>query len=322
MSRAFAAAIFLLTALWAYNCPGQEQEFNFKNPGDYNNFIMKEMAASVQKNFEFLSFAVHSEDYDLMDTKRKEVVRQINESKDKIGKMPAINGDTQLRDEAVEALNEYKNAFELDFKDVIGLKKKSKDSYEAMENYFKAEDKAEEKVTNATNRLRKVQERYASKNNMKIVNPGEDDALEQKMARISAVNAYWRGIFLQYFKVSKIYDKMWDMLAQQKPGPLEHQRVEVVTIAEKTLPLLKSRPDFNGDVEFRDQTVTVVEYYLKVARDDFGKIVEMLNKKNLTQEDIDFVNSIVNHCNADHERLAYNWNIATQDLFRKNVDKE
>lgn len=322
MSRLQAAVIFWVALLGVRNCLGQQEEFNFKNAGDYNNFIMKEMAAAVQKNFEYLSFAVHSEDYDLMDSMRMKVVRQINESKDKIGKMPPMDGDTRLRDEAVGALNEYKNAFELDFKNIIALKQKSKDSFEAMEDYFKAEDEAEEKVNKATRRLRKAQEGYASKNNMKIVSPKENEALEQKMARVSAVNAYWREIFLQYFKVSKEYDKMWDMLAQEKAGPLDHHRRLAITAAEKTLPLLKLKPGFNGDVEFRDQTIGIVEYYLKVASNDFGKIVEMLGKKTMTQEEIDFINTTVNRCNADHERLAYNWNIASQDLFRKNVDKE
>ena len=103
---------------------------------------MKEMAVAVQKNFEYISFNVHSEEFEQMETKRKEVTQQIIESKEKIRSMPPLEGDTRLRDEAVEALNEYLNAFELDYKNIIGLKRQSKDSFEAMEAYWKAEDKA------------------------------------------------------------------------------------------------------------------------------------------------------------------------------------
>ncbi len=111
----------------------QEGEFNFKNAADYNNYIMKEMAVAVQKNFEYISFNVHpptgqasSEDFELMETRRKEVTQQIVQSKEKIKRMPPLDGDTRLRDEAVESLTEYQHAFELDYKDIIGLKKKSK----------------------------------------------------------------------------------------------------------------------------------------------------------------------------------------------------
>ena len=150
---------------------------------------------------------------------------------------------------------------------------------------------------------------------------GKEDALEKKMAKISAVNSYWRDIYLQFFKVSKEYDLLWDILSREKAEPLDQQRKQVMNVVESVLPLLKLKPDYNGDTEFRDQTINLLEYYQQVAKTDFFKIVDVLNKKP-TQQDIDLVNSIINKCNADHERLVYNWNIASQDLFKKNVDKE
>lgn len=289
---------------------------------------MKEMTVAVQKNFEYISLNVHlptgqagSDEFELLEARRNEVMQQIMLSKEKIKNMPPLNGDTRLRDEAVETLNEYQHAFELDYKDIIGLKQKSKDSFQAMEAYWKAEDKAEEKVNKATGRLRKAQQVYANKNNMKVVDGKEDTVLEEKMARISAVNNYWREIYLESFKVSKEYDLLWDILPREKAEPLDHQRKEVIKIVDQVLPSLRAKPGFNGDVEFRNQTTDLLEYYQRVAKIDFAKIVEVLRKKP-TQEEIDLVNSIIKTCNADHERLVYNWNIASQDLFKKNVDKE
>ncbi len=320
--RIRALLVLTMTIASVVNCYAQDDdEYNLKNASDYNNYIMKEMAAAVQKNFEYISFNVHSEEFDLMEAKRNEVTQQIIRSKEKIKNMPPLDGDTRLRDEAVETLTEYQHAFELDYKDVIGLKRKSKDSYESMEAYWKAEDKAEEKINKATTRLRKAQQVYASKNNMKVVDGKNDDVLEQKMAKITAVNNYWRDIYLEFFKVSKEYDTMWDLLSKEKPLPLDQQRKQVMKAIDRSLPILKAKPGFNGDVEFRDQTVNLLEYYHKVAEQDFAKIVDVLSKKP-TQEEIDQVNAIINNCNADHERLVYNWNIASQDLFKKNVDKD
>jgi hypothetical protein len=300
----------------------QEDDYNFKNAGDYNNFIMKEMTATVRKNFEYISFSVHSEEYDQLEAKRSDVVREINKSKESIRKMPPLEGDTRLRDVSVEVLEEYKNAFELDYKSIIGLKRKSKDSYESMEIYFEAQDKAEEKVNKATEKLRKAQHVYAEKNNMKVVDTKSDDSLEVKMKRVVAVNNYWRGIFLDYFKVSKEYDMLWDILPQQKASAISRQREQVLKTIDQIVPKLKALPDFNKDVEYRDQTIAIVEYYRKAASEDFQRIIEVLGKKSLQQKDVDEINGIINKCNADHERLTYNWNLASQDLFRKNVDKE
>ena len=282
---------------------------------------MKEMAVAVQKNFDYISFSVHSEEFEQLETKRKEVTQQIIQSKEKIKSMPALDGDTQLRDEAVEALNEYLNAFELDYKNIIELKKISRDSFEAMEVYWKAEDKAEAKVNKATNRLRKVQQAYASKNNMTVAEGKPDNELDQKMTRITVVNTYWREIYLPFFKVSKEYDLLWDVLSREKADPIDRQRKQVIKTVGDVLPSLKTKPPFNGDVEFRDQTIDLIEYYQRVAETDFAKIVDVLSKKP-THEEVDLINSIINTCNADHERLVYNWNIASRDLFKKNVDKE
>ena len=311
---------FFLFIFFAFHGYAQEDDYNFKNPSDYNNYIMKEMSVAVQKNFEYISFNVHNDEFELLETKRREVMDQIIQSKEKIGSMPPLDGDTRLRDEAVETLNEYQHAFELDYKDIIGLKRKSKDSFEAMEAYWKAEDKAEDKVNKATARLRKAQQAYANKNNMKVVEGKSDNELEEKMAKITAVNNYWREIYLQFFKVSKEYDQLWELLSKEKAEPIDHQRMHVIKTTNSVLRALRAKAGFNGDMEFRDQTITLVEYYQQVAKADFAKIVEVLAKKP-TQEEIDLVNSIINKCNADHERLVYNWNIASQDLFKKNVDR-
>ena len=188
---------------------------------------MNEMAVAVQKNFEYISLNIHSDELDIIDSKRIEVMRQIIFSKEKIKGMPPIDADTHLRDAAVETLSEYQHAFELEYKDVIDLKKKSKDSFEALEAYWKAEDKAEEKVNRATGKLRKAQQTYAAKNNMKVVDGKEDDELQNKMNKITAVNNYWREIYLLFFKVSKEYNLLWDILPIEKADPLDHQREQV-----------------------------------------------------------------------------------------------
>ena len=313
--------LFILVLLPSFVI-AQDDEFNFSNPGDYNNFIMKEVITTVQKNFEYIALSIHSEDYDQLEKKRKEVVDGIADAKTHVRDMPPLEGDTKLRDEAVEVLDEYKSAFELDFKSILSLKRKSKDSYEAMEAYFTAQDRAEEKVNKATRQLRKAQHVYAEKNNMKVVDSKSDDVLEKKMNKIIEVNDYWRSIFLTYFKVSKQYDKMWDALAEQKANPLSHQRDLTIKLIDQVLPELRRKPSFHDDSEFRDQTTNMVEYYRQVAQIEFGKIIDVLNKKSMEHKDVEEVNSIITKCNADHERLAYNWNIASQDLFRKNVDKE
>lgn len=296
--------------------------YNLKNPADYNNYIMKEIADAVRTNHDYIVITVHSDDYEEMERRRQAVIQQIEKSRDSVMAMPSFEGDTQLRDAAVVALKEYETAFRLDYKEIIGLKKKSKDSYEQMEEYFKAEDRAEEKINQSTLKLKRAQKAYASRYNMSIAPSRSEDLLEEKMERIKAVNTYWRKIFILYFKVSKQYDYMWDALQNQKAGPLDHQRTLVMDVIQEVLPELEKLEDFRGDHEFKEQTIAIIQYYQSVAQGPFENIVHLLQKKSMEQADIDAINNIITKCNADHERLAYNWNIASQDLLRKNVSQE
>jgi hypothetical protein len=170
--------------------------------------------------------------------------------------------------------------------------------------------------------LLKAQHDFATRNNLNVVNAKGDDDLERKMEKVTAVNNYWRAIFLDYFRVSRQYDRMWDELPGQKAAAINRERLEVLKVVNEVLPVLKSRADFRGDHEFRDQTVNILEYYQSVSEKNFKRIVDILGKKSMSQQDVDDINRMISQCNADHERLTYNWNISLQELLRKNVEKQ
>jgi len=71
--------------------------YNFRNAGDYNNFIMKEMASTVQKNFEYISFSVHSDEYDQLESKDKMSSIEISRAIERIHAMPPLDGSSSSR---------------------------------------------------------------------------------------------------------------------------------------------------------------------------------------------------------------------------------
>lgn len=293
---------------------------DFKDAVQYNDYIISEQRQTVKKNLDYISFSVHSEDYKLIEAKRKEVLRQITQSKGKIAKMPPFEGDTRLRDEAIEVLAQYQNAFEGDFKEVLHLKKERQNSLEAMEAYFKAQNKAEDEVNKATQKFNKVQTDFAKKNNLTFGSGDDDDDLSSQMQTIASLNQYARGIFLEYFKVSKAFAEMLDVLNEQKGALLDRKRRDVIEAADKALPKLKDYGDFKGDREYLDQTVSLTEYYQRLAKNEFEKIATLFNKKSgITREDANYINQVLRDYNANAEMLVYNLNMANNDLLQKNI---
>lgn len=290
----------------------------FNNAAEYNDFIITEQRKTVKKNLEYISFSVHSEDYRQIEAKRKEVLRQINDSRNRINKMPDYDGNSKLKDEAVEVFTQYKSAFEEDFKDIIKLKQNRQSSFEAMEAYFKAQNQAEDRVNKATQKFSKVQEKFVRDNNLTFKE--EDDDLSQKMQTVAALNLYARGIFLEYFKVSKAFSEMLEVLNEKKANTLNKERKQVIEVAAKVVPQLNEFGAFNGDRDYLDQTVSLAEYYRRLAENEFLEIVKIFDKKTgLTQADADYINKVLRDYNANAEMLVYNLNIANDNLLQNNI---
>ena len=116
---------------------------SFEHPVDYNNFIVEEMNEIVNKNLEYISQSVHSDNLDEVEVKRKNLIGQIQSAYTNISQTKPYEKGEKLQSECVEVLNMYKQIFEVEYQEVNVLKQSSEASFESMEAYFTAQDKAE-----------------------------------------------------------------------------------------------------------------------------------------------------------------------------------
>lgn len=281
---------------------------------------MYQMQEVVKRNYEYLSYQVHSDDFEQIDQRRRQVIDQVRLAQKTIAEMPPLENDTQLRDESIVVLGTYERAFDLDYGEVLNLKRSSKNSYEAMAAYFAAEDKAEAKLTEATLKLQQIQRVYASKNNMRV--GGTDSVqqrLETKMKRAQEVNRYWRAIFLEYFRAATLYERAFELMEQKHPHNLERVRKELLKASQESVPKLRQMPAFHGNTSFRDIAADFLAYFERIANEQLVKIVGLFQKPRLTQADVDEVNSVIQYCNSMYELQVYNLNNASQVLFEDNI---
>jgi len=112
------------------------------DPTPFNNILVEEQNQVSTKNLEYVSYSVHSDDYEAIEKKRFEVIFQVAKAHKVISAIQAPKEGQQMKDEVLEILDTYKEIFTYDFAEVVELKKSRESSYEAMEDYFKAQDKA------------------------------------------------------------------------------------------------------------------------------------------------------------------------------------
>jgi hypothetical protein len=246
---------------------------------------------------------------------RLEVLKQIDQSIGELKNTAAYKNDSKLRDESVDVLTLYKEAFTTEFQEVNSLKKKSQDSYEAMEKYFKAQDRAENKLSNASRKFAKAQMDFAGKYKLTM----EKSSIQDELDNITKVNQYSRALFLEQFKVSKVNAGFLDALNAQKAGTMEDKRKELLTVAVASLNTLKTLSAYNGDKNYKDATLKLIEYYKSHAGNEYLEMESIVKKAKPENKDIEKFNLLVTKMNEEATAIVQNFNKANKEFMRDNI---
>lgn len=293
------------------------QAQNFSNPVEYNNFIVEEQSKVVARNLQYMSFSVHSNDYQAIEQRRLAVTQQLKKSIRRVSAMPSYEGDNKLKEGMLNALELYLEAFTIEFNEANLLKAKSEESYEAMEDYFEAQDKAEKKLKRAAEKVDKAQIAFAEKNDMQIRREGN---ASDGLSVVSEVNEYSRKVFLAYFKTSKSNAGFYDAMGEQKAALMEKKRQELMKSTSESFLQLRGIGPFKGDKAYRDITVKLVGYFQAMAKKEYAELVRITEKdKNLTQADVDKYNQIIDKMNNKSAELVNQFNIEQNRLLQKHI---
>lgn len=304
---------FMLGLAFAFNLYAQE----FSSPVKYFEYLNAQHAVIVNKNMEYVQYAVHSDDWMTVEQKRIELIDLIQSTIENVEGLPGYEENTKMKEELLAVLREYHASFEIEFNEVNLLKKDSKESYEAMERYLAAQDAAERKLADAADRFQSAQQDFADNNRIILVENEGNSQIDE----LNKLNAYQRAVFLKYFKVSKKNSEFQDAMDKKDPTLMDQFRVELLEDAKQNLKILQLMPDFKGDTEYRDSAVRIVEFYKDLAAGGYLKVIEVLRKDELTQEDVDAYNSVIGLYNNKIPELTGTFNQATDNLLRKNVPK-
>ena len=138
------------------------------NPVQYLQFFNNQYQVINSKNMEYLQYNVHSDDINLIEKKRTGLINQINQSLQASQALPPFKGDTTLKAGMIGILNDYLNAFQVDFKAINLLKQSSYESFKALEDYYAALDKAEAKLQENTKAFKGLQTLWQKQNYKRI----------------------------------------------------------------------------------------------------------------------------------------------------------
>ncbi|MEM6726561.1 MAG: hypothetical protein AAF598_21160 [Bacteroidota bacterium] len=290
----------------------------FTDPGAYNNAIVDEQTRITARNLDYITTSVHSKNFQLIENKRVEVIKQLQTALSYTQSLPDYEGNTKLRDKAIEVLEIYLETFKIDFNEALILKQGSEASYQAMEDYFNAQEKAEKKLDAANDTFLQAQQDFAKAFNMQIVE-AEGNA-DNKLAVIGELNEYTRKIYLEQFRVSKINAAYVEALNTDDLERMKSKGKELQSATKASLEILETLKPFKGDAGYLNAALKLVNFYDELAQEDYPTVNEILSRKdNLTKEDVDTINKVIGKLNNGSGALIDKLNAENEALLKKHI---
>jgi len=342
ISLTFSWLSMLLILLQGNTVSGQ----TFEDAGQYISYIGKANEDLSATYLSYLSAVAHNKSARKVEKRRGEVVDAIFNTKASIQGMPPWKGDRSYKDTTVAYLKILNSVFNEDYGKIVNMEEIAEQSYDAMEAYILAQQKAGEKLEEARLRQRETTNRFAAKYNVNLIESESDIGRKSKTA--GEVNRHYNEVYLVFFKPYKQEAYFMDALAKKNIIAIEQNINSLKKFATGGLEKLKTFKGYNNDPVLIDacrqalqfykseteRSSTLSDFFLKQeAFEKMKKAFESKRSSDRSQKDVDQFNSAVNDINAaskdyntlnqqlnkERESMLNNWNKKVDHYMDDNM---
>ena len=318
----------------------------FEDAGQYIDYIGKHNQDLTLTYLSYISAVAHNKSARKVEKRRQEVLDKIYYTRTTINSMSPWKGDRTYKDTTVAYLKILETVFREDYGKIVNMEEIAEQSYDAMEAYMLAQEKAEEKLEEARVRQHETTKRFAKKNNVNLIE-GESD-ISIKGEKASEVTKHHNEVYLIFFKPYKQEAYLLEAAEKGNLVALEQNINSLGKIATENLEKLKTIKPLNGDgtmiVATREalffyqseakQAKAMTDFYLK--KEKFEKIKKSFDSKRSgerTQKDVDEYNNGVNEwnqaikdyndlnqsLNKERSKMLENWNKKSKKFMDEHM---
>jgi hypothetical protein len=265
----------------------------------------------------------------------------VKEGKAKVERLKPFEGETSLRQAYDKYLSILQAVLTEDYGKIVDMEEIAEQSYDKMEAYLLAQEKAREKLSIATDSLRSSYRSFAARNNVKLIQA--ENKISVSLEQTAAVMTYYNQIYLINFKATKQEAYTINALNLGDINGVEQNKSALGNYATEGLNKLKTIRPFQNDnslveacsrllqfqkIEAETKISNLTDFLIK--KDEFTRFKKEYDNKPASQRernDTDDYNSFV----TDMNKMSDNYNktndqLNTQrnqlnDAWNKAVDK-
>jgi hypothetical protein len=231
--------------------------------------------------------------------------------------MPPYKGDRTLKDTTVAYLKMLNSVFNEDYGKIVNMEEIAEQSYDLMEAYMLAQEKANEKLEQASERQSEMQRKFAAKHNITLLE-GSDTEAEAKMKVAGKVMKHYNDVYLIFFKANKQEAYLMEAINKKNVNSIEQNINSLQNFAEQGLEKLKDLKGYNNDGSLIVACRNMLNFYKEEAKkgasltdfflkeESFTKLKKQFDSKpgsKRTQQDVDQFNKGVNDINAASDKF-------------------
>ncbi|MCB1316242.1 MAG: hypothetical protein KDK27_09835 [Leptospiraceae bacterium] len=308
----------------------------------YTQQIASDLLAYVQST-------AHSRNPAEINRKRQQLLLTVENAILNANQVNPYNGDTRYKDAVVLYLNTMYTILREDYGRIVDMQEVADQSYDAMEAYLLAREKASEKLQEAAVELQAAEKQFAADYDIQLIQEESETALKLKKA--GDVLNYHNRIFLINFKSYKQELYLLDALNRNDVSALEQNREKLLDYAEEGLEELQAIAPYDADPSLRDSALANLQFYKNEAeqsvpvltdfllkQEQFEKVRQAFEAKSdaqRTREEVNRYNLLVDETNAalrifnqTNERLNQQrgqlvdrWNQVNEAFLRRHIPR-
>jgi len=258
----------------------------FEHAGQYMDYISNANQVLTVKYLTYMSAVSHGKSARKVEKRRTEVVNAINDTKFNIMGMPPWKGDRSLKDTTVAYLKILYTVFNEDYGKIVNMEEIAEQSYDAMEAYMLAQEKAYEKLDQASKRQHETMKQFAAKNNVNLIESTSE--LEAKSKTAGDVLSHCNEVYLVFFKPYKQEGYLIEAMNQKNLVSMEQNINSLKKMAEDGMEKLKKIKGYNNDASLiascrnmlifykseATRSTSLADYFLK--EENFIKIKKLI----------------------------------------------
>jgi len=321
----FRAALLSILIGYASSLASYGQ--NPQSAGAYLDLLNNQQQKISEDMWDYTSTVAHGKNARKTEQRRKDLIKTILSAKSNISKLPGYENDGSLRDSMVSYLTMSYYVLNDDYSKIVDLEEIAEQSYDLMEAYMMAQQKANEKMEISGNMLEEQTRVFAKTHNINLLEG--KDKLGKKLEIASHVFKYYNKAYLVFFKSYKQEAYLLDAIDKQNLNSIEQNKNALLSTAEEGLRMNDTIKLYKNDPSVKSACKLMLDFYKQEAKIKIPVIVDFYLKKEVfekakaafdtkmemarTKEDVDNMNKAI----ADFNKATVQYNQVNQELYNK-----